>query len=111
MASRAIVTSIPKLGLSEGPNRISRELLTAGYAPVWSESDLGMRTIAPIRAALNHMPRQQEPFHAAVVDRRWDLLQANKGAAALVEFLVGPLEPGTMVNLADALVAPNVLAS
>jgi hypothetical protein len=27
----------------------------------------------------------------------------------LVDFLVGPLEAGTKVNLADALVAPNVL--
>jgi hypothetical protein len=27
----------------------------------------------------------------------------------MVEFLVGPLEPGAKINLADALVAPNVL--
>ena len=27
----------------------------------------------------------------------------------LVEFLVGPLAPGTAVNLADALVGPDVL--
>jgi hypothetical protein len=38
-----------------------------------------------------------------------DLLQANKGAIALVEFLVGPIKPGTAINLADALVAPDVL--
>jgi transcriptional regulator with XRE-family HTH domain len=92
------------------PLRQSNELLlAAGYAPVWSESDLGMRNLAPIRAALDHMLGQQEPFPAVVVDRRWNLLQANKGAVALVEFLVGPLEPGTKVNLADALVAPNML--
>jgi hypothetical protein len=94
----------------EVPLRQSNELLlSAGYAPVWLESDLGMRNLAPIQAALDHMLGQQEPFPAVVVDRRWNLLQANKGAAALVEFLVGPLEPGTKVNLADALVAPNVL--
>jgi hypothetical protein len=44
-----------------------------------------------------------------VVDRRWNLLQANKGAVAMVEFLVGPLQGGAEINLADALVAPNVL--
>ena len=37
------------------------------------------------------MLAQQEPFPAVVVDRRWNLLQANKGAVALVEFLVGPV--------------------
>jgi MmyB-like transcription regulator ligand binding domain len=44
-----------------------------------------------------------------VVDRRWDLLQPNKGAVALVEFLVGPVKPGTEIDLADALVAHDVL--
>jgi hypothetical protein len=36
-------------------------------------------------------------------------LLANAGAGRLVEFLVGPPAPGTPVNLADALVAPDVL--
>jgi hypothetical protein len=39
------------------------------------------------------MLSQQEPFPAVVVDRRWNLLQANKGAVAMVAFLVGPLTP------------------
>ena len=55
------------------------------------------------------MLSQQEPFPAVVVDRRWNLLQANKGAVAMVEFLVGPLKPGSAINLADALVGPDVL--
>ena len=52
---------------------------------------------------------QQEPFPAVVVDRRWNLLQANKGAVAMIEFLVGPVTPGATINLADALVGPDVL--
>jgi hypothetical protein len=55
------------------------------------------------------MLNQQEPFPAVVVDRHWNLLEANQGARRLVEFLVGSLAPGASVNLADALVAPNVL--
>ena len=55
------------------------------------------------------MLAQQEPFPAVAVDRHWNLLKANAGAVRLVEFLVGPLPPGTPVNLADALVAPDVL--
>ncbi|MFM9850656.1 MAG: helix-turn-helix domain-containing protein [Hyphomicrobiaceae bacterium] len=92
------------------PLRNANELLlAAGYAPVWTETDLGAEALAPIRNALDFMLAQQEPFPAVVVDRRWNLLQANKGAVALVEFLVGPLKPGVALNLADALVAPDVL--
>jgi transcriptional regulator with XRE-family HTH domain len=92
------------------PLRGSNELLlAAGFAPVWGESDLTAEALAPIRGALGYMLAQQEPFPAVVVDRRWNLLQANRGASALVEFLVGPVAPGTAVNMADALVAPDVL--
>ncbi len=70
---------------------------------------LGAQVLAPTRHALDYILTQQEPFPAVVVDRRWNVLQANKGAIALVEFLVGPVMPGVALNLADALVAPDVL--
>jgi transcriptional regulator with XRE-family HTH domain len=92
------------------PLRHSNELLlAAGFAPVWTETEFGAQALAPVRDALDHILTQQEPFPAVVVDRRWNVLQANKGAIALVEFLVGPLAPGAALNLADALVAPDVL--
>jgi transcriptional regulator with XRE-family HTH domain len=92
------------------PLRHSNELLlAAGYAPVWAETDLAAPALAPVREALDHMLAQQEPFPAVVVDRRWNLLRANRGAVALVEFLVGPVKPGAIFNLADALAAPDVL--
>jgi transcriptional regulator with XRE-family HTH domain len=94
----------------EVPFRQSNELLlAAGFAPVWSATDLSADSLAPVREALDYMLNQQEPYPAVVIDRRWNLLQANKGAIALVEFLVGPISPGTPINLADALVAPDVL--
>jgi len=97
-------------GALDLPLRQSNELLlAAGYAPVWAETDLGATPLAPIREALDYILAQQEPFPGVVVDRRWNLLQANKGAVAMVEFLVGPIKPGTAINLADALVAPDVL--
>jgi transcriptional regulator with XRE-family HTH domain len=92
------------------PLRHANELLlAAGYAPVWTETELGAHTLAPIRHALDYMLTQQEPFPAVVVDRRWNVLQANKGAMAFVEFLVGPGKPGVALNLADALLAPALL--
>jgi transcriptional regulator with XRE-family HTH domain len=84
-------------------------LIAAGFAPVWRESELATLELARVRAALTFMLAQQEPFPAVVVDRRWNLLEANRGAVRLVEFLVGPLAPGAQVNLADALVGPDVL--
>jgi len=84
-------------------------LLAAGYAPIWAETELGAHALAPIRAALDHILTQQEPFPAVVVDRRWNVLQANHGANSLVAFLVGPVPEGVTINLADALVAPDVL--
>jgi transcriptional regulator with XRE-family HTH domain len=84
-------------------------LVAAGFAPVWRESALGAPELAGIRAALDHLLRQQEPFPAVVVDRGWNLLQANQGAARLVDFLVGPVPADAKINLADALVGPDVL--
>jgi len=84
-------------------------LLAAGFAPVWRESRFDAPELAPARGAIDYMLAQQEPFPAVAVDRRWNLLQANQGAVRLVEFLVGPLAPGAAVNLADALVGPDVL--
>lgn len=69
-------------------------LVAAGFAPVWRQTDLAAPELAQIRHALDFILAQQEPFPAVVVDRHWNLLLANAGAVRLVEFLVGPLEPG-----------------
>jgi transcriptional regulator with XRE-family HTH domain len=84
-------------------------LLAAGFAPVWRETPLEAPALAQVREAVDHILTQQEPYPAVAVDRRWNLLKGNAGAARLVEFLVGPLAPDAKVNLADALVAPDVL--
>src|SRR5262247_1396360 len=84
-------------------------LLAAGFAPEWRQRDLAAPDMAQVASALDYMLAQQEPYPAVVVDRHWNLLRANIGAVRLVEFLVGPIAPGTPINLADALVAPDVL--
>ena len=84
-------------------------LLAAGYAPAWRETDIAAPELAQIASAVDYILGQQEPFPAVAVDRQWNLLKANGGAVRLVEFLVGPLAPDAKINLADALVAPDVL--
>jgi transcriptional regulator with XRE-family HTH domain len=84
-------------------------LMAAGFAPVWRQTNLAAPELSEISRALDYMLAQQEPFPAVAVDRHWNLLRSNSGAVRLVEFLVGPLAPDTPINLADALVAPDVL--
>jgi transcriptional regulator with XRE-family HTH domain len=92
------------------PLRQQNELLVAaGFAPAWHETEFTAPELARLRDALDYMLAQQEPFPAVVIDRRWNLLKANRGAVRLVEFLVGPVAPDGHVNLADALVGPDVL--
>jgi transcriptional regulator with XRE-family HTH domain len=106
--SREMVTRLASaLGVALREHNVL--LLAAGFAPAWQESDLSAPELAGVRVALDHMMAQQEPFPAVVVDRHWNLLRSNQGAVRLVEFLVGPLAPDTPVNLADALVAPDML--
>jgi transcriptional regulator with XRE-family HTH domain len=84
--------------------------LAAGFAPAWRERALSAPELARVTAALDHMLAQHEPYPAFVVDRRWNLLRANVGAARLTEFLIGPpAAGGGPVNLAMALVSPEAL--
>ena len=60
-------------------------LISAGFAPVWRQTDLAAPELAEVSTALDFMLAQQEPFPAPRVDRHWNLLRANSGAVRLVE--------------------------
>lgn len=66
-------------------------LLAAGYAPTFRETDVDLTTddLAPVRAALDAMLRQQEPFPAVVMDRHWDVVMTNDAASRFFAFLLG----------------------
>jgi transcriptional regulator with XRE-family HTH domain len=88
-------------------------LLAGGYAPAWRESALDAPELEIVNSALGFMLAQQEPYPAVVLDRRWNLLRANRGARALIAFLTDTPawvpDPKAPINLADALVAPGGL--
>jgi transcriptional regulator with XRE-family HTH domain len=87
-------------------------LLAAGYAPFWRERNLLAPDLAMVNTALDYMLAQHEPYPAFVIDRRWNLLRANRGASALTEFLLGPMpaDPAAEpVNLAIALMSSEGL--
>lgn len=52
-------------------------LLAAGYAPVYRQTALEAKEMAPVRRALDKIVSGHEPFPAIVVDRRWELVTAN----------------------------------
>jgi transcriptional regulator with XRE-family HTH domain len=75
-------------------------LLSAGYAPAFAEHSLDDPELAAVRRALEHALARHEPYPAMVVDRRWNIVAANKGMTRLTE----------IVDLDRALLVPPVNA-
>ena len=90
-------------------------LLAAGFAPAYRESNLGAPELTPVRQAIDRMLKQQEPYPAVVIDRLWNLLEANDAAQAFTVFLFeGPPPPppaGKGPNLLRWLLDPKALRS
>lgn len=86
-------------------------LLAAGFAPVYRESNLGAPELTPVRQAIDRILKQQEPYPAVVIDRLWNLLDANEAAVAFTVFLnegpPPPLPPGKQPNLLRSLLDPK----
>ncbi|MBP7340643.1 helix-turn-helix transcriptional regulator [Niveispirillum sp.] len=84
-------------------------MLAAGFAPAWDSSPLEAPEMAPVKAAITHMLETQAPFPAVVVDRHYNLIQANSGAQRLLGFLAGPAIAGlSNPNLVRLLLSPGM---
>ena len=55
-------------------------LVAAGFAPLFRESGLSAPQMAQIRVVLTAILKQQEPYPAIVLDRRWDIQMMNDAA-------------------------------
>ncbi len=60
-------------------------LVAAGFAPVYSETSFEEPRMDSVREALRQVLRGHEPFPAVVVDRFWNLIEANAAAALFME--------------------------
>ena len=60
-------------------------LVAAGFAPVYSETSIEEPRMDSVREALRQVLRGHEPFPAVVVDRFWNLIEANAAAALFME--------------------------
>jgi transcriptional regulator with XRE-family HTH domain len=88
-------------------------LLAAGYAPAYTESGLGAPELALVRQAVRQLLTSHEPYPAAVVDRGWNLLDANASLGVLIEgvspeLLVPPVNVLRVTLHPDGM-APRVL--
>jgi len=61
----------------------NRLLLAAGHAPMFAERSLADEEMAPVREALERFLAAHEPYPAVVVDRRWNLVLANRAVGVL----------------------------
>ena len=72
------------------PLRARNHLLeSAGFAAAYGETPLVAADLAPFRAVVERMLSQHAPFPAFVVDRHWNIVEANPAAHA---FLAGSPE-------------------
>jgi transcriptional regulator with XRE-family HTH domain len=60
-------------------------LVAAGYAPVYSETSMEEPRMDSVREALRQVLAGHDPFPAVVVDRFWNLIEANAAAALFTE--------------------------
>ena len=60
-------------------------LLAAGYAPFYRESSLEDEEMSAVRAALDAILTNHEPYPAVVVDRCWNVVAGNRGMALLMD--------------------------
>jgi transcriptional regulator with XRE-family HTH domain len=84
-------------------------LLAGGFAPTYRETDLDAPEMRAVREAIDRVLRGHEPYPAAVVDRRWNLVAANRAIQAFVAGMPAELL-GPPLNVLRASLHPDGLA-
>ena len=87
-------------------------MLQAGFAPLYSQSQLQDPSLMPVNTALQQLLDAHDPMPALVIDAQWNLLRLNRGAEWLALTLMsgnGNLAEMAAPNLLDMLIAPTGL--
>jgi transcriptional regulator with XRE-family HTH domain len=82
-------------------------LVAAGFAPVYPQHDLDDPAMAQVMAALDHMLERHAPCPAIVMDRRWDVVRVNTGAARLFTGLCAPAPVPQPANVLRLMLEPG----
>lgn len=87
----------------EVPLRSRNTLLAAaGFASLYPERSLDDKALAPIRAALELMLARHDPYPGILLDRHWNLIDANVTAKRLFAPL---LQDAATTNIVELLVS------
>lgn len=84
-------------------------LLAGGYAPIYSEASLHSPAMLAIREALRRLLTAHEPYPALVVDRWWNIVEANAGIRLFTED-VAPELLAAPINALRLTLHPDGLA-
>jgi transcriptional regulator with XRE-family HTH domain len=88
-------------------------LLAAGYAPVYPQHALDSPQLSAVRAAVRQVVTGHEPYPAVVVDRGWNLVEANASVglltAGVAEHLLAPPMNVLRASLHPAGLAPRIV--
>ena len=82
-------------------------LVAAGFAPMYQEHDIDHPAIEQVMGALQRMLRVHEPYPAVVMDRRWNVVRVNDGAARLFGGLCAPDPVPDPANVLRLMLEPG----
>ena len=83
-------------------------LSTAGFAPVYRETNLSAPEMQPVRHAFDTILAHHEPYPAIVLTRAWDVVNMNQAFMRLFAFLLEPpVDPIVAQNIMHALFHPQ----
>jgi len=84
-------------------------LLSAGFAPMYSEASLDAPELSSVRVALEAILRQQEPFPAVVMNRSWDIVRTNRAADRFFGLLLDDRPASGPANVLRMMFDPDRL--
>jgi len=82
-------------------------LLSAGYAPIYSENEWSAPEMQSITRVLERTLRQHEPFLAVVIDRYWYVLMRNESTPRFFSHFIDLEPPKPPRNLVELMFDPK----
>ena len=82
-------------------------LVAAGFAPIYPEHGIDHPAVERVMAALDRVLEQHAPYPAVVMDRRWDVVRVNSGAARLFADLCAPEPVPDPANVLRMMLEPG----
>ena len=82
-------------------------LLSAGYAPAYSEAAWNSRQMRSVTSALERILRQNEPFPALVMDRYWNVLMTNESAPRFFNCFIDMSQRAGPLNILHLVFDPK----